>query len=99
MNRMKLQYKIVMHFGRITKPGGQVARPIPWSRHPPSWVGPTPPVAYFPSHSLFLSRNSSSCSVLDVLAVLEHGTLISLFSHLFELIFGTSTPWYVTPSP
>src|SRR3954468_5530444 len=49
--------------------------------------------------SLFLSRNSSSCSVLVVLAVLEHGTLISLFSHLFELIFGTSTPWYVTPLP
>ena len=29
------------------QPGGCLARPSPWPRHLPSWLGPTPPVPYF----------------------------------------------------
>src|SRR3954467_3826715 len=72
------------------------------------WRGPAPrPATQVPGAllaplsplSLFHPENSSSSFGFDVLAVLEHGTSISLYSHSFELKFGTNTPWYVTPSP
>ena len=56
-------------------------------------------MASLPSLSLLPLKNLCSCSGSVVLAVLEHGTSISLYSHSFDLKFGTNTPWYVTPSP
>ena len=66
--------------------------------HPPRWA-PCPLVASPPSLSLFLPKIASSSSGSCFLVVLELVPSISPSSHLFELIFGTSAPWYVTPSP
>ena len=49
--------------------------------------------------SLARIGNDGIMNWFHVLDVLEHGTSISLYSPLFELKFGTNTPWYVTPSP
>ena len=66
--------------------------------HPSGWA-PYPLVASLSSLSLLPLKNMSSSSGSFFFAVLEHAPLISPFIHLFELIFGTSAPWYVTPSP
>ena len=66
--------------------------------HPPGWA-PCPLMASLFSLSLFLPKNMSSSSGSCFFVVLEPVPSISPSSHLFELIFGTSAPWYVTPSP
>src|SRR3954471_12864697 len=44
-------------------PEGCVARPTPWPRHKPSWVGPTPPGA-LPWPYLFTRRGNSKTEVV-----------------------------------
>src|SRR3954465_11644180 len=77
------------------------------------WRGPAPGRATHPPGAhrhpwlaslLLLSLSLSPQKLMfllwfRVLVVLEHGTSISLYIPLFELKFGTNTPWYVTPSP
>src|SRR3954470_8212202 len=73
------------------RPGG-AAQPL---AAPPTLLGgPHAPWWHLSPHSLslFLPKNTSSSSGFFVLAVLELVPSISPSCHLFELIFGTSTP-------